>query len=156
MNLYCVQHAEALPKEVDPSRPLSARGRQAIEAVAAFLAGSGACAPRRILHSGKTRAAQTAEALAARLAPPGGIDRADALEPLADPAVWAARCKEEAEDLMLVGHLPHMAKLASLLICGSAEGAVVEFTMGCVACLRRAQEGSWALRWMITPELVGR
>ena len=36
MRLLLVQHGEAVPESEDPDRPLSARGRAEIEAVAAF------------------------------------------------------------------------------------------------------------------------
>jgi phosphohistidine phosphatase len=52
---------------------------------------------------------------------------------------------------MLVGHTPHLARLASLLLTGDPEGDFIDFSMGGVACLRR--EGDrWRLRWLITPE----
>jgi len=40
------------------------------------------------------------------------------------------------------------------LICGDEERKVVEFQMGGVVCLERDAEGSWAVRWALTPELV--
>ena len=71
MRLYLVQHGEALPKQVDPERPLSERGRSDVARVADFLKGAG-IRVTRVAHSGKTRARQTAELLASfvrRLAP---------------------------------------------------------------------------------------
>jgi phosphohistidine phosphatase len=41
MNVYLVQHAEAMSKEVDPDRPLSERGRRDAEQVAAMAARMG-------------------------------------------------------------------------------------------------------------------
>jgi hypothetical protein len=68
MRLYLVQHGDALPEQVDPERPLSAKGRRDVEAVARVLASAGARAVR-VAHSGKLRAQQTAEVLTAALAP---------------------------------------------------------------------------------------
>ena len=64
MRLYLVQHGDAIPERVDPERPLSAKGRRDVEAVARLLASAGTRAVR-VAHSGKLRAQQTAEVLAA-------------------------------------------------------------------------------------------
>ncbi len=37
MKLYLVQHAKAAPKEIDPERALTERGRQELRKVAAFI-----------------------------------------------------------------------------------------------------------------------
>lgn len=68
MKLYLVQHGEALPKEVNSDRSLSDQGRQDAERLARFLAGRGVRVSR-VWHSGRTRARQTAELLAAAVAP---------------------------------------------------------------------------------------
>jgi phosphohistidine phosphatase len=153
MHLYLVQHAEARPKDEDPQRPLSEKGRADIQKVAAFLAGHEAVKVSHILHSGKLRAGQTAEALAEHLHP-GSVTATDGLNPLDDPTVWADRLTETDEDLMLVGHLPHMSRLAARLITGDADQPVVQFRMGGVVCLGRDKEGWWSLRWMVVPEIL--
>jgi phosphohistidine phosphatase len=109
--------------------------------------------PRRILHSGKTRAQQTAGVWGEIL---GGVEvaQADAMYPAAGPTVWAGRLGREADDLMLVGHLPHLRRLASLLLCGDAGSEVVAFENGGVVCLERNPEGRWALRWALIPGIV--
>ncbi|MHC4499359.1 MAG: SixA phosphatase family protein, partial [Planctomycetota bacterium] len=63
MRLYLVQHARAAAKEVDPERSLAEQGQQEIKKVAAFVKLSDLCVDC-LWHSGKTRAAQTAEVLA--------------------------------------------------------------------------------------------
>ena len=115
--LYLVQHGEAKREEEDPARPLTDKGKSEVEKIASFIAKTGIHI-ERILHSGKLRALQTAEILASHLKPPRGIEQADALDPLADPKIWAERLKDTNEDIMLVGHLPHLSKLASLLLTG--------------------------------------
>ncbi|RMD80618.1 MAG: phosphoglycolate phosphatase, partial [Gammaproteobacteria bacterium] len=59
MRLYLFQHAEALPEEVDPARPLSEAGRRQAAALGRLLAASGV-RPSAWRHSGKERARQTA------------------------------------------------------------------------------------------------
>lgn len=153
MKLYLVQHGEARSKEEDPERPLTERGGRDIRAVAGALA-PGAVTARRILHSGKTRARQTADLLAERVNPAGGVHAADGLDPLADPAPWAERVDGETGDLALVGHLPHLGRLASLLLCDDAERTVVTFQQGGILCLERDDGGAWSVRWMLVPGLV--
>jgi phosphohistidine phosphatase len=76
-----------------------------------------------------------------------------------DPAVWAERLKymtdSANEDIMLVGHLPHLGRLASLLLAGDPERHVVSFRMAGVVCLERGENGNWSLKWMITPDVLG-
>ncbi len=150
VNLYLVQHGEAKPKEEDPERGLTDKGRRDVEGVAALLADIGA-KPHRIYHSGKKRALETAGILSDRLTPEGGVSQADGLAPLDDPAVWARRLDNEQQDIMLVGHMPHVARLASLLLCGDPEKGLVSFTQGAVLSLKRV-EGRWTVEWMVTPD----
>lgn len=155
MNLYLVQHAEAKSKQEDPERPLSETGRTNIRKVARFVAKNGDILVRLINHSGKTRARQTAEILAEELDPTEGISDVPDLAPLDDPAVWVSYLADTTRNLMLVGHLPHLSKLASLLLCHDDTKTVVDFQMGGVVCLGRDGDGNWALRWMVTPDIVG-
>ena len=156
MRLYLVQHAQAKPKEEDPARPLSEKGREDIRKVAGFLKGYGKANIREIKHSGKTRAEQTAQELAKALSPPEGISQADGLEPLAATKVWVKRIASiaKSQDIMLVGHLPHLSRLASHLICKDEEQNVVRFCQGGIVCLERDEAENWSLGWMIIPELL--
>jgi phosphohistidine phosphatase len=54
---------------------------------------------------------------------------------------------------MIVGHLPFMEKLASLLVAGSEDADIVAFQMGGVVCLERDDVGVWRVRWMVTPDM---
>jgi len=153
MFLYLVQHAEAKREEEDPARDLTATGRRDIEKVAHY-AGNLPLTVSRIWHSGKTRALRTAEILAASLRPAYEVSATDGLAPLDDPAVWADRLAGLAEDMALVGHLPHLARLAALLTCGNQESGVINFKMGGMVCLRRMDAGHWAVEWMLIPELI--
>ncbi|MDY7042246.1 MAG: hypothetical protein SVX38_15425, partial [Chloroflexota bacterium] len=55
--------------------------------------------------------------------------------------------------VMLIGHLPFLDRLASLLVTGDAERSVVRFRMGGIVCL--VHEGEhWAIGWMVTPDLI--
>ncbi len=151
MNLYLVRHATALSEFDDPLRGLSAEGLADIETVAGIVAGSGA-KPKRIVQSGKKRAAETAEVLARHLRFTGTIELGDGLEPMDIADTWLDRIDSLNEDLMLVGHLPYMGKLASLLLTGNKERHFIEFATATVLCLKRGGRGAWYIGWMLTPE----
>jgi phosphohistidine phosphatase len=108
----------------------------------------------QIFHSGKTRSLRSAEFLAASLKPPKGVAVTDGLAPLDNPETWAGRLSQMAEDLLLVGHLPHLAMLTALLICGDKGRSVVHFQMGGMLCLKRLEAGCWAVEWMIIPKMI--
>ncbi len=155
MLLYLVQHGRPVPKEQDPERPLSETGRREVEQVAAFLGGAGVRVPR-VEHSGKTRARQTAEILAAALNPGGPVEEREGLAPMDDPVAAASSVGEHGQDRMLVGHLPHLDRLASLLVTGDQETGVAEFRQGSVVCLARGESGAWSIAWMVVPDLLRR
>jgi len=154
MLLYLVQHAEAKKEEEDPSRGLTDKGYREITLMALFVRDKGVAASM-IRHSGKKRAAQTAQALADKTRPARGVAEADGLLPMDNPAIWAERLAPMSEDIMLVGHLPHLARLASLLLCGERDGNIVDFRMAGIVCLKRFDDGHWAVEWMVGPEMTG-
>jgi phosphohistidine phosphatase len=151
MYLYLVQHGEAKSAEEDPARPLSEKGRSDVGKVASLVS---SIAVDSMYHSGKRRAVETAEILAEHVKPGEGIFEEEGLAPMDDPGLWAGRLKTEEKNIVLVGHLPHMARLASLLLTGQSEAGVVELRMGGVLCLKR-EEGRWSLQWMVVPEVAG-
>lgn len=150
MILYLVQHGEAKTEAEDPARPLSDRGREEVLRVAQKAVRL-EVRPRRIFHSGKLRAQQTAELLVQVLAPTEGIHAVQHLAPNDPVAPWAERLATESEDLLLVGHLPHLGYLAGLLLCGDATKVPVRFRMGGMVCLQRG-DGAWTLLWTLLPE----
>ena len=153
MKLLLVQHGDALPKEENPDRPLSPRGRSQVERLATFLGDSG-LRVARILHSGKLRAAQTAELLAASLLPDAKTEATAGLNPNDPTEGIAAQAARWNDDVALVGHLPYMAKLAGRLLANNEDAPIVAFVPGTAACLERTGADRWTLAWMIRPELL--
>lgn len=149
MEVFLVRHGEAKSEQEDPRRPLSDSGRAGVEKVARALAAR-RVRVAAIVHSDKLRAKQTAEILARSLAPRGGVREIRGLAPNDDP--WLAKTEIEAasEPLMVVGHLPHLGCLASLLVRGDPEGQVVDFPPAAAVCLSRAGE-KWEVQWRLTP-----
>jgi phosphohistidine phosphatase len=153
MFLYLVQHAEAKREAEDPARDLTEKGRIDIENVAHHLKRL-KVQVGQILQSGKTRAQTTANVLAQHLKPPAGVSEAPGLAPLDDPEIWAGRIAKMDGDILLVGHLPHLARLAAILMTGDKERSVINFQMAGVVRLRRMEADQWAVDWMIVPEII--
>ena len=153
MFLYLVQHAEAKKAEEDPGRDLTDRGRLDIESVAHHMKRLNVLV-RQIFHSGKARAQSTADVIAWHLKPPAGVSEAPGLAPLDDPEIWSGRIAPMDEDILLVGHLPHLGRLAALLMTGDQEKQIINFQMGGAVRLRRMAADQWAVDWMLVPELI--
>jgi len=152
MRLYLIQHGEAAPEEVDPARPLTAKGSQDVKKIASFLKQSG-LGSILIRHSGKLRAQQTAEILASFL-PDCQVQQGENLAPLDPVSKVAQEIAKMTLDLILVGHLPHLGKLASFLLTGSEEKNPLAFRQGGVVCLERRESQIWQVAWMIIPDLI--
>ncbi len=112
MRLWVVQHGDALAKDVDPDRPLSERGQSDVKRLASHLAGCGV-GVGRVVHSGKTRAQQTADILAAALQARERVEAVKNLDPLDPPEPFAEECAGAAGDLLVAGHMPFVGKLVS-------------------------------------------
>jgi phosphohistidine phosphatase len=156
MNLYLVQHGKPVPEEENPERPLSEKGRADVNKVASFLEVAG-IRPGRVFHSGKLRAKETAEIMASMLSIESGPQERGGLAPLDEVDSIADDILNSREDLMIVGHLPHLSKLVSLLAMGNSSLPVVAFQQGGILCLRgQKQEGAkgWKIAWMMVPEIL--
>ena len=105
-----------------------------------------------IWHSGKTRAQQTGELLAevlrARLVQRAGLGPKDQV------TATKEALKQTGGNLMIVGHMPFLGKLAALLVTGSEENEIVEFQFGSVVCIECSNNVKWKVAWMITPALL--
>ncbi|RLG11638.1 phosphohistidine phosphatase SixA [Candidatus Pacearchaeota archaeon] len=150
MFLYLVQHGIPKPKSEDPSQSLSDIGKAEIEAVAK-VASSLNLKISKIFHSNKLRAIQTAEILEKYLKPEEGREEAEGLKPLDDIKIWIEKIKELNKPIMLVGHLPHLAKLSSFLITGDEEKLVINFRQGAIVCLEK-KENNWIINWILHPD----
>ena len=151
MRLYLVQHGEARSEAEDPERSLTARGeeetRKISEAVRRL-----SIHPSKICHSGKKRAEQTAGIIAGALDLP--VQSGRGLNPNDDIRPWVERISGEAADLMIVGHLPFLKKLASFLVCGDEGARAVLFRYSAIVCLEKKEPGRWAIDWVLKPEMV--
>ena len=153
MKLYLIQHAKAASKEMDPERPLTSEGLGDIQKIATFIEPMNLSVDL-LWHSGKTRARQSAEVVAevvrikGELASRQGLLPNDDVNPLKDAIIAAGR------DIMIVGHLPFLSKLASLLLTGCETSGIVAFRQGGIVCLECTDENNWQVDWMITPDIL--
>jgi phosphohistidine phosphatase len=152
MVAYLVRHGEAKSEAENPHRPLSERGREGVERVARAVAKKG-LGVNQIFHSDKVRARETAEILAFHLSPKSGMCEIKGLAPLDDPLIAKAELETAQSSLMLVGHLPHLGRLASLLVTGKPDVKTVDFTAAAVVCLSK-QNGGWIISWGLDPTSV--
>lgn len=157
MRLILVRHGEATSKDEDPQRPLTASGAEMVQKVASFLGRSGALSVKEIRHSTKLRARQTAELIAEESASSGALKEVAGLEPLADVSEITGELMSAEGDLMLVGHLPHLERLAANLVTGRADADGFAFAECGVLCLQRhdSDDGvTWRVEWMLDPRLI--
>ena len=153
MKLYLVQHGEAYAKDEQPERPLTERGREDVQRLAAFLHRA-QVQVGRVIHSGKLRARQTAGLLAQAIAPGVALESSGLINPNDNPAAFDWQGDSWDQDTVIVGHLPFMAKMVSQLLLEDQDKIIAAYRPGSVVCLEHADDGAWQLAWMIRPELL--
>ena len=147
MRVYLLHHADAVSPAVDSRRPLSARGRDQAERLAAR-AGAAGCAPAAIWHSGKLRARQTAEAFYRTCGPFAEFKMVRGLLPDDPPQYARDLVAGETRDVLLAGHMPNIREVLRALAPGAAE-----FPLHGIVALESAGEGpSWRETWRAAPE----
>ena len=152
MKVYLIQHAQAKSEQEDPRRGLTDEGKKTIQKTAAFFAKLG-LELGEIRHSTKLRARETAQVIAevlgkeALLRECEGLAPNDPLEPLVQELRFIAH------PLVIVGHLPFLSKLASLMLCGSETAEPIAFNYAAMVCLA-GNQGKWQVEWIINPYLL--
>jgi phosphohistidine phosphatase len=155
MDVYLMQHGEAAAEADDPARPLTEGGRAAVTRVAAKAQTAGVQIDR-LLHSGKLRAEQTAQILAAALgnAPieaRDGLAPDDATNPIAR---WLGGQSGDGS-VAIIGHLPFLDRLASSLVAGDEEAHVISFqNAGLIKLVQNAERGGFSVAWVLVPEIA--
>lgn len=145
--VYLVHHAPAVGPKEDPQQPLSPVGRATADDLARAAAARGV-RPQAIWHSGKLRARQTAEAFWRTCNPLAAFTAVRNLQP-ADPPEWMRdQLLAEVAPVLLVGHMPHIARLLRLMVGGTPESATPEFPAHGMVCLART-DSIWIERWRL-------
>ena len=150
--IYLVHHGEAVPADVDAQRPLTRAGLGAVERLARETARRGA-APVEVWHSGKLRARQTGEAFRRACNPRAAFTMVRGLRP-ADPSdILADRLAAETRDLLLVGHMPLIARLLRRLV--GRVGEDLAFPANGLVALEPDPAGDvtrWRESWRLGPD----
>jgi phosphohistidine phosphatase len=157
MKFFLMRHGDSQNGLDDAGRTLSGDGVREAKLAGAFLKQSGARLGA-IYHSPFLRSRQTAEIVAGvlglteKLSERGGLLPGDSVSSFADEMEKLAI--GEAGRLV-VGHLPFVEDLASLLISGSEGGVSIRFTTGSLIGLERFEfTNEWILRFHITSKLI--
>ena len=58
------------------------------------------------------------------------------------------------EALFVVGHLPFLSKLVSLLVTEYVDQDLLIYSPASIACLQRDDNECWRIHWMLKPELL--
>lgn len=153
MKLYLVQHAKAASKEADPHRGLTEEGCREVEKISEFVKPLNISVDY-LWDSGKKRSVQTAELLAEIVEIKDLHTTRKGLEPNDDVAQLQDELVSIQRDVMIVGHLPFLSKLASLLLSGRESCDIVAFRQGGIVCLNHSEADQWQIDWMVTPELI--
>ncbi len=150
MKLYLIQHGISLPEEKDPKKSLSQEGKEQTQKIAEFLK-TKSVKVDAIRHSPKLRAIQTAQIISKSIFCPEIQERND-LNPLDSVEKFPEEIQSLNKDLMIVGHLPFLQKLASLLLSGSETNQFISYKNSGAVCLEYTD--TWKIAWMVTPELM--
>jgi phosphohistidine phosphatase len=146
--IYFVQHGIARPAEVDQKRPLSDIGNAEVHKVATSLR-EHKVPIRKICHSGKLRAKQTATIFSEIL----GVAQLTELSGMAPNDNPAQLIEQISEDgVMYIGHLPHLSRVVAQLVSGDATYPLVKFQNAAVLCMEM-DESSAAIKWFITADM---
>lgn len=159
MLLYIVRHGIAVDVgeqgvRTDRDRTLSATGRERTREAALGLARLN-CRPQCVLTSPLVRAQETAAILARILTASPTFDIAEWLQPgvaATESRVYLESARSAA--IMLVGHMPGVADMASLLLTGDERRLRLVFKKAAVCCLSfddRPRVGSGCLKWLLQP-----
>ena len=158
MNLYLLRHGDAAPGHPDDTRPLTEKGEEDIRKLTSILKKKKAVRVDRVCVSPLLRAQQTADLFLDGLGIEAQREIDPGLIPEANPARTAREALEAQLDLLLIGHNPHLELLASYLLTGRSNGAMMVISTGSLLCLEnthiRPDIGACMLRWMISPKVL--
>ena len=156
MALFLVQHGISAPKDIDPEKGLSDLGREESHRIAEVAKGY-KIPVQKIVHSGKKRAQQTAGIFHEILNLEIPTEEISGITPMDDVRIFAATIELE-ENLMVVGHMPFMERLASFLTTGSENCRVFKFQNSGIVCLDmergEGNDDDWFIKWTLNPNIL--
>lgn len=153
MLLYLMRHGIAANKLDDPQRGLTPHGVDEIEKLAYALAARGVHF-NQVIHSNRERAKQTALIMRKTLSPESAVKVEEKIQPNDDIHILHAELDSWQEDTLVVGHLPFMPSLVSLLTDHNSAVSAINFEPGTVVCLNKLEEDKWEMEWVCSPSLL--
>src|SRR5262245_59113579 len=153
MRAYLVEHGKAKPADEDPNRGVSDEEHAEVTLIANFLHDL-RITILLVYLSRKLRAEETAHILTTSIRCTGGPCHYDCLNPSDHPAATADFLNVYTDDILIVGHLPHLERLTSLLLTGNPDQRPVQFRNAGVVCLQKERNCRWSVVWAIVPELL--
>lgn len=147
MALYIVQHGKAFSKEEDPERHITKEGIEDATRVAHELTHRDIPLDR-IMHSGKSRAEDTARIFRHALDTSIPLVAHEGMAPNDDAAAFAETI-DTAENLMVVGHQPFLGKLIALLVNG--DETVQSESVVNAGVIALEWNNGWSVSWRIDP-----
>ena len=108
-----------------------------------------------IIHSERAAAAETARIITEYVHSKKGVTPAAGLEPMSEPSIWIKRLRTAKDDVMVVGHDPHLLLLTAGLLSMGPEITPLKLPLAGIICLEKDPTDACFLRWMIIPEIVG-
>jgi phosphohistidine phosphatase len=151
LNLYILQHGEAVPKEIDPERPLSEHGNRDIRILALHMQNMDVQLGN-VFHSGKLRAEQSARLVAETLSPEILPVKTEGLNPNDDPTVIIGDIEQMNENILIASHMPFVSRLCSILLTGTIDAEFASIP-GTLFCLEKA-DSKWRLIYMLRPDFL--
>ena len=146
MTVFLVHHGDAVGPDVDPRRPLSERGREAVARLAAEAEARGA-RPVVVWHSGKLRARQTAEAFWRACNALASFSATRDLQPEDAPEWIRDRLRGETRDILIAGHYPHLPGLLDIMTEGQGRSTFPQH--GVVALATEDEGRTWKELWRL-------
>lgn len=155
MEIYLMQHGDCLSKEEDPEQPLTLKGKEQIGISAEAMRKMGIRLDA-VISSTKKRSLQTARIVAETLGfPADKIIETDQAKPTVPPqeTIDFLRRFSDQQAVLVAGHLPSLAEVASFLLTDGSKAAI-HFERGGIARIdvEELPNHSGELRWCLTPD----
>ncbi len=149
MYLLLMQHAKSKSEEEDPERGITETGKKETAAAAQFLRTFNFNVDE-IWHSTKKRSRETAEIVTSSNNLKNIISEKDFLSPLDDVKPVVKVLNSHNHNIMIIGHLPFLSRLISLLITGYENYEPVKFINSGVVALVHEDE-KWKIISVLSP-----
>jgi len=154
MEIYLMQHGPNLSKEEDPEEPLSPDGKKQVSKAAKAIKRMGLQFDK-IIVSPKTRSQQTATLVAEAVGFPVEriveTEKVKAMTPAEETIAYLSQF-EEKDSILIAGHLPSLAAIASTLLTSGSK-ATIQFERGGIGRIDvdKLPTHEGRLRWYLTP-----